>query len=63
VSRTDENRDLTLFVALNENNAMPIDEGLVLSGRQGRVRVRRSVGSGAHMARLESVEIPVAPRG
>jgi len=63
VSRNDENRDLALFVALNENGAMPMMKGWFYPGdRDGYAFVYPSDQARA-MARLESVEIPVAPRG
>ena len=63
VSRNNENRDLALFVALNENGDMPMMRGWFYPGDRDGYQFVYPTEQARTIARLESVEIPVAPRG
>jgi hypothetical protein len=63
VSRNNDNRDLALFVALNENGAMPMMKGWFYPGDRDGYQFVYPMEQARTMARLESVEIPVAHRG
>jgi hypothetical protein len=63
VSRNNESRDLALFVALNENGAMPMMRGWFYPGDRDGYQFVYPTDQALTIARLESVEIPVAPRG
>jgi hypothetical protein len=63
VSRNNESRDLALFVALNENGAMPMMRGWFYPGDRDGYQFVYPTDQARTIARLESVEIPVAPRG
>jgi len=63
VSRNNDNRDLALFVALNENGAMPMMKGWFYPGDRDGYQFVYPMDQARTMARLESVEIPVAHRG
>jgi len=63
VSRNNDSRDLALSVALNEKGQMPMMKGWFYPGdRDGYVFIYPT-GQARMIAGLESVEIPVAPRG
>ena len=62
VSRNNDNRDLALFVGLNENGAMPVMRGWFYPGDRDGYRFVYPMEQARTIARLESVEIPVAPR-
>jgi hypothetical protein len=63
VSRNNDNRDLALFVALNENGQMPMMKGWFYPGDRDGYAFVYPTDQARTIARLESVEIPVAPRG
>lgn len=63
VSRNNDNRDLALFVAMNENGAMPMLKGWFYPGDRDGYQFVYPMEQARTMARLESVEIPVTPRG
>jgi len=63
VSRNNDNRDLALFVALNENGDMPMMKGWFYPGDRDGYAFVYPMEQARTIARLESVEIPVAPRG
>jgi len=63
VSRNNDNRDLALFVGLNENGAMPVMRGWFYPGDRDGYQFVYPTDQARSIARLESVEIPVAPRG
>ena len=63
VSRNNEKRDLALFVALNEKGEMPMMKGWFYPGDRDGYEFVYPAEQARTMARLESVEIPVTPRG
>jgi hypothetical protein len=63
VSRNNENRDLALYVALNESGGMPMMKGWFYPGDRDGYEFVYPADQARTIARLESVEIPVAPRG
>jgi hypothetical protein len=62
VSRNNDNRDLALFVALNEKGEMPMMKGWFYPGDRDGYQFIYPMEQARTIARLESVEIPVAPR-
>jgi hypothetical protein len=63
ISRNNENRDLALFVALNESGGMPVMRGWFYPGDRDGYQFVYPTDQARSITRLESVEIPVAPRG
>jgi hypothetical protein len=63
VSRNNDNRDLVLFVALSESREMPMMRGWFYPGDRDGYQFVYPTEQARTIARLESVEIPVAPRG
>jgi hypothetical protein len=63
VSRNNDKRDLALFVALNEKGEMPMMKGWFYPGDRDGYAFVYQTEQARTIARLESVEIPVAPRG
>jgi hypothetical protein len=63
VSRNNENRDLALFVGLDERGAMPTMKGWFYPGERDGYEFVYPSDQARTIARLESVVIPVAPRG
>ncbi len=62
-SRKGGHRDLALYVALNESGGMPMMKGWFYPGDREGYEFVYPADQARTIARLESVEIPVAPRG
>ena len=63
MQRNSDKRDLALWVALNENGAMPAMKGWFFPGMMDGYQFRYPKEQARTIARAETVEIPVAPRG